>query len=84
LKKENICVLAATPHATEELFDVNMNQPLAIVVGTEQYGLSDRWMKEASLQVRIPMMGIADSLNVATATTLLLYEVLRQRRYIRR
>lgn len=36
-------------------------------------------MKQATMQVRIPMMGVADSLNVAMATTLLLYEVLRQR-----
>jgi TrmH family RNA methyltransferase len=37
-------------------------------------------MKQADLQVRIPMHGVADSLNVATATTLLLYEARRQRK----
>ena len=37
-------------------------------------------MTAADIQVRIPMHGVADSLNVATATTLLLYEVVRQRR----
>jgi TrmH family RNA methyltransferase len=36
-------------------------------------------MKESTLNVRIPMLGKADSLNVATATTLLLYEAVRQR-----
>jgi tRNA G18 (ribose-2'-O)-methylase SpoU len=54
--------------------------PVAVVVGTEQLGLSETWLNAADLKVRIPMMGVADSLNVATATTLLLYEVLRQRR----
>ena len=48
-------------------------------MGTEQLGLSDKWIAGADLQVSIPMHGIADSLNVAAATTLLLYEVLRQR-----
>ena len=54
--------------------------PVAIAVGTEQLGLSEKWMKRASLRVKIPMLGVADSLNVAQATTLLLYEVIRQRR----
>jgi len=79
LKKNNIHILAATPHAKKLYTEVDMKQPLAIVVGAEQIGLSDRWMQEADLQVRIPMHGVADSLNVAMATTILLYEAVRQR-----
>jgi RNA methyltransferase, TrmH family len=79
LKAQNISVLAATPSAKRLYTDVDMTRPLAIAVGTEQLGLSDLWMEQADLQVRIPMQGTADSLNVATATTLLLYEVVRQR-----
>lgn len=79
LKKKGISILAATPSAKQEFTKVNMQGPLAIVVGTEQLGLTDAWMNQADLQVRIPMCGIADSLNVAMATTLLLYEALRQR-----
>lgn len=79
LKAQGIAILAATPAATHEFTQVDLARPLAIAVGTEQLGLSERWMKEADLQVRIPMNGVADSLNVAMATTLLLYEVLRQR-----
>jgi TrmH family RNA methyltransferase len=79
LKKQKIRVLAATPHAEKEFTEVDVTGPVAIAVGTEQVGLSKRWMEQADLQVRIPMRGVADSLNVATATTLLLYEVLRQR-----
>lgn len=79
LKKNKIKIAAATPSAKAEFTKVDFTGPLAIVVGTEQLGLSQAWMEEADIQVRIPMMGVADSLNVATATTLLLYEVLRQR-----
>ncbi len=79
LKKHKIAVVAATPHAKELFTEVNFKLPLAIVVGTEQYGLSDLWMNQKDIAVRIPMVGVADSLNVATATTLLLYEVVRQR-----
>jgi len=80
LKEHKIAIAAATPHAKAEFTEVDLTGPLAIVVGTEQLGLSDLWMEHATITMRIPMLGEADSLNVATATTLLLYEALRQRR----
>lgn len=80
LKAHKIAIVAATPSAEKEFTDADMSGPLAIVVGTEQLGLSELWMKNADLQVRIPMNGAADSLNVAMATTLLLYEAVRQRK----
>lgn len=79
LRGHGIKILAATPQAEVVYTDVDLTGPVAIAVGTEQLGLSKLWMDGADLQVRIPMRGMADSLNVATATTLLLYEVLRQR-----
>ncbi len=80
LKEHNIQVVAAAPSAEVEYTDAALSGPLAIVIGTEQLGLSDLWMKAADIRVKIPMRGIADSLNVAMATTLLLYEALRQRK----
>ena len=80
LRKSGIKILATTPHSKHEYTDVDMKGGVAIVVGTEKFGLSDRWMKEADLQVRIPMLGQIDSLNVSCATTILLYEAVRQRR----
>lgn len=80
LKEKNIQVVAATPAADAEFTDTNLSGSIAIAVGTEQLGLTDLWMSAADIQVRIPMHGVADSLNVATATTLLLYEVVRQRK----
>lgn len=80
LKKQGVQILSSTPSASLEYTESDLSGPVAIVVGTEQLGLSDTWLSAADLKVKIPMMGVADSLNVATATTLLLYEVLRQRR----
>ena len=80
LKDRNIQSIAASPHATAEYTEVDLTRGVAFVVGSEQYGLSDAWMKNADIQVRIPMLGQADSLNVSAATTILLYEVVRQRR----
>lgn len=79
LNERGVRVVAATPSASEEFTKTDLKGPVAIAVGTEQLGLSKLWMDAAAIRVRIPMHGVADSLNVATATTLLLYEVVRQR-----
>lgn len=84
LKEHGIAVMAATPHAKLEFTEADLKVSLAIVVGTEQYGLTENWMKNADIAVRIPMFGVADSLNVASATTILLYEVVRQRNHLLR
>ncbi len=80
LKKHQIKIVAATPAAKMDYTEADFTGPVAIAVGTEQLGLSQRLLEAAEIQVSIPMMGVADSLNVASATTILLYEVLRQRR----
>jgi len=79
LKNNGIRIVATSPNAPLAFTQVDLSQPVAIVVGTEQVGLSPQWMETSDLIVKIPMRGVADSLNVAAATTLLLYEVLRKR-----
>lgn len=79
LKEQGVRILAATPSGKAVYTDEDMTGPLAIVVGTEATGLSEQWLSECDCQVTIPMLGKADSLNVATATALLLYEAVRQR-----
>ncbi len=79
LRAHGFKVLAATPHAEKLHFEVELTGNVAIAVGSEQYGLTAKWMDEADLRVRIPMLGLADSLNVSAATTILVYEAVRQR-----
>ena len=79
LRQNGIRSLAASPHASKLYTEIDMTRPVAVVVGAEQFGLSDAWMSHADDLVRIPMLGQADSLNVAAAATILLYEVVRQR-----
>jgi RNA methyltransferase, TrmH family len=79
LRKKGIAIVATTPDTPHLYTDVDLKKPVAIAMGTEQLGLSDQWFDAATIKVRIPMQGVADSLNVASATTLMLYEVLRQR-----
>lgn len=79
LKKKGVKILATSPHADPLYTQVDLTAPVAVAVGAEQYGLTKPWIEQADLVVRLPMMGEADSLNVSTATSILLYEVLRQR-----
>ncbi|MFN8387334.1 MAG: TrmH family RNA methyltransferase [Anaerolineales bacterium] len=54
----------ASPSANENYSDVDLKSPVAVVVGTEDGGLSDFWMANADVKVKIPMMGKVNSLNV--------------------
>lgn len=74
-----IQIMATVPEATERYTKVNLTNPVAIVMGSEAHGLGAEWRTAAAHLVSIPMHGRADSLNLATATALLLYEVRRQR-----
>jgi len=80
LEKNNIQSIAAVPGALQEYTDVNMCSGTAIVVGSEDEGLSEHWKQSATVQVGIPMLGVNDSLNVSTAAAIMLYEAVRQRR----
>ncbi len=79
LRKNGIKILAATPQANSLYSDQDLRGPLAVAVGTEDKGLTDFWLKEADIQVKIPMLGQVNSLNVSIATALIVYEAVRQR-----
>jgi TrmH family RNA methyltransferase len=79
LRGRGIAIVAATPQAEAIYTDADLRGPIAIAVGAEKDGLSQLWLDHATLAVRIPMSGRVNSLNVAAATTLLLYEAVRQR-----
>jgi TrmH family RNA methyltransferase len=79
LRTRGIRAVATTPAAPALYTDADLRGPLAIIMGSEQYGLSGFWLKESDLLVRIPMAGQADSLNVAMAAIITLFEAGRQR-----
>ena len=79
LREKKIRTVATTPAAEKIYSEADLRGPLAVVMGSEQYGLSEFWLKNADLPVRIPMAGQADSLNVAMATIITLFEAVRQR-----
>jgi TrmH family RNA methyltransferase len=79
LRRRGIRVVATSPAAPSLYTDCDLTGALAVVMGSEQYGLSEFWLKNADLPVRIPMAGQADSLNVAMAALITLFEAVRQR-----
>lgn len=80
LEKQKIQAIATLPDATREYTDVDMLGGTAIVVGSEDDGLTQNWVDHATVRAKIPMLGKNDSLNVSTAAALLLYEAVRQRK----
>ncbi|MBI3887225.1 MAG: RNA methyltransferase [Opitutae bacterium] len=79
LREKGLRVVATTPDTPVAYTQADLRGPLAIVMGSEQFGLSDFWLGASDTRVRIPMAGQADSLNVAMATLITLFEAVRQR-----
>ena len=79
LNKNGIRVVATTPDTSNLLWDADLTGPAALVVGSEQLGLSSAWIGSADCLARIPMQGDADSLNAAMAAGVALFEAIRQR-----
>ena len=59
--------------------DVDYTQPIALVLGSELFGVSDQTLAYVDQQINIPMMGVTQSLNVSVACAIVLYEAQRQR-----
>ena len=79
LRDSGMAVVAACPYADRLHWEADLAGPVALVIGSEQYGLSELWRSAADRQVRIPMSGTVDSLNAGAAAAVVLFEARRQR-----
>ena len=79
LRALGIRTVATTPSASLAHWEADLTGPVAVVVGSEQYGLSAPWLEAADLRVVIPMPGSVDSLNAAMAAGVVLFDAVRQR-----
>jgi tRNA (guanosine-2'-O-)-methyltransferase len=80
LKSKGFLLMAA--HLSENAVDykdIDYTQPIAIVLGTELFGVSETTLSYVDQQISIPMMGVTQSLNVSVACAIVLYEAQRQR-----
>jgi len=79
LKEKGYRIIATTPHTDKEtIHSVNLDQPIAVLFGTERRGISPGLMALADDYVNIPMYGFTESLNVSVAAAITM-EVLRER-----
>lgn len=78
LRAKDVAIIAARPDATLLYTDVDLAHGAAIVLGSEAHGLTAAWQGAGITPIRLPMHGIADSLNVSTTAAVLFYEALRQ------
>jgi tRNA (guanosine-2'-O-)-methyltransferase len=80
LRERGFRIVAADPGSGAADFrDVDYTRPTALLLGTELTGITETSLEEADERIRIPMKGMARSLNVSVATALVLYEAYRQR-----
>lgn len=80
LSASGIKVVAASEKASLNYSEVNMTEPLALVMGSEDEGVAPDHLKLCDEMVRIPVVGAIESLNVSVAAGVLMYEVIRQRK----
>ena len=79
LQQRRIPIVATLVDAETLYTDANLTGPLAVAFGSEAAGLSAAWRTEVISGIRLPMAGIADSLNVSVSAAVVLYEARRQR-----
>lgn len=79
LKDSGVCIAGITEKTDKEIFKTPLSGPICLVLGSEEDGISPEYLKACDLKLKIPLMGRTSSLNVSVASSIALYEVIRQR-----
>ena len=79
LQGSGIKTVAATEKTEQTIYDVALNEPLAIIMGSEDRGINPSVLKIVDEKAKLPLFGTIGSLNVSVACGAFLYEVVRQR-----
>lgn len=82
LKESGVKIIAASEKATQSYTDISYKEPIAIVMGAEDKGISPEIMALCDEKVSIPILGNIQSLNVSVAAGILIYEAVKQRNRI--
>jgi TrmH family RNA methyltransferase len=83
LRARGVRLMAAVPRDGRAVYDVRLDGATALLLGGEGPGLTDAMLQSADDRISVPMQGAVESLNVAMAATVLIYEAFRQRRATR-
>lgn len=79
LKESGLKIIACTEKTDTNIFAIDLNVPIAFILGSEDEGISPEYLKLADERAKIPMTGNIASLNVSVACGMILYELVRQK-----
>ncbi len=79
LQGSGVKTVAATEKTESHIYDINLNEPVAIIMGSEDRGVNPSVLKIVDEKAKLPMFGTIESLNVSVACGAFLYETVRQR-----
>ncbi len=79
LKESGLQIIACHEKTESYHFNADLTKPTAIIMGSEENGISNEYLKRSDMQVKIPMVGNIASLNVSVATGIILFEAVKQR-----
>lgn len=82
MRESGVRIVACTEKTDKDIYDLNLTGPIALVVGSEEDGVSDAILRDADELARIPLKGKIGSLNVSVAAAVAMYEVVRQRKLV--
>jgi 23S rRNA (guanosine2251-2'-O)-methyltransferase len=83
LQASGVQVVAATEKTDNSIYDISFSEACAIIMGSEDRGISPSLLKVADQTAKLPILGEISSLNVSVACAVFLYEVVRQRLYVK-
>lgn len=79
LKEYGLQIVSCHEKTESYYFNADLTKPTAIIMGSEENGISNEYLKRSDIQVKIPMVGNIASLNVSVAAGIILFEAVRQR-----
>lgn len=79
LKESGLTIVACHEKTEKYIYDTDLKGPCAIIMGSEENGISNEYVKRSDEQVKIPMAGEIASLNVSVASGIVLFEAVKQR-----
>lgn len=79
LKESGLKIIACTEKTESNYTSVDFTEPTAIIMGSEDEGISGEYLKLSDARAKIPLLGKIESLNVSVACGVILYEAIRQR-----
>ena len=79
LKESGLQIVSCHEKTDNLIYDADLTKPTAIIVGSEENGISNEYLKRSDIQVKIPMAGKIASLNVSVASGIVLFEAVKQR-----